>query len=217
MEEYGKAKKDWLKTFLQLPGGIPSHDTFHRVFAAWDAEELAKGFAAWVSSLARLTAGEAVAIDGKALSAGGSQDRKPWRIWLRPGPAPTIWCWGQGKADDKSNEITAIPKLLEALKLSGTVVTIDAMGWEKAIAEKIVDKKADHILAVKDNQGHLLEEIKDSFRMLPGDAAALVAEQCTTFRFAERISKRRIRPSSIRKIWPTVLSCRMLPARSCTT
>jgi len=170
MEDYGKAKLLWLKTFLKLPSGIPSHDTFNRVFAALDPEQLEKGFVAWVGSIAKLTAGEVVAIDGKALC--GTRE---------PGSKAIVhmvsaWAEGNGlvlaqrKVDEKSNEITAIPKLLDALELSGTVVTIDAMGCQKSIAEKIVAKKADYILAVKQNQGSLLDGIVDSFQMLPVDA-----------------------------------------------
>jgi len=172
MEEFGKAKKDWLKTFLQLPGGIPSHDTFNRVFAALDPEELEKGFVAWVSAIARLVAGEVVAIDGKTLCGTRQPGQKAVVHMVSAWASANNLVLGQRKVDDKSNEITAIPKLLGALALSGTVVTIDAMGCQKAIAEKIVDKEADYILAVKDNQGHLLEEVKDSFRMLAADAVA---------------------------------------------
>lgn len=172
IEDYARCKREWLKSFLRLPGGIPSHDTFNRVFSALDPEELEKGFVAWVSSIAKLTAGEVVAIDGKAL-----------RGTLEPGKKAIVhmvsaWANGNGlvlaqrKVDEKSNEITAIPKLLDALELSGTVVTIDAMGCQRGIAEKIAAKRADYILAVKKNQGHLLEEIKDSFQMLAADAVA---------------------------------------------
>ena len=149
IENYGKAKIDWLRTFLTLPSGIPSHDTFNRVFAALDPQELEKGLVSWVTSIARLTAGEVVAIDGKAM--------RGTRKAGNQGIVHLVSAWAntnnlvlaQRKVDDKSNEITAIPKLLAALELSGTVVTIDAMGWQTAIAEKIVDKKADYILAVK--------------------------------------------------------------------
>jgi predicted transposase YbfD/YdcC len=170
--DYGNAKLEWLKTFLTLPSGIPSHDTFNRVFAALDPEQLEKGFAAWVGSIAKLTAGSVVAIDGKSL-----------RGTREPGSKAIVhmvsaWAEGNGlvlaqrKVDEKSNEITAIPKLLEALELSGTVVTIDAMGCQRGIAEKIVAKQADYILAVKENQGSLLDGIRDSFQMLPADAVA---------------------------------------------
>ena len=172
MEDYGHAKREWLKSFLSLPSGIPSHDTFNRVFAALDPTELEKGFVAWVSSIARLTAGEVVAIDGKTLCGSRQPGQKAVVHMVSAWASANNLVLGQRKVDDKSNEITAIPKLLEALELSGTVVTIDAMGCQKAIAEKIVDKKADYVLAVKDNQGHLLEEVKDSFRMLGADAVA---------------------------------------------
>jgi predicted transposase YbfD/YdcC len=157
---------------LTLPSGIPSHDTFNRVFAALDPEQLEKGFVAWVSSIAKLTAGEVVAIDGNALCG----TRKPGTKAIVH--MVSAWAEGNGlvlaqrKVDEKSNEITAIRKLLEALELSGTVVTIDAMGCQRSIAAKIVAKQGDYILAVKDNQGTLMDGIKDSFRMLAADAVA---------------------------------------------
>jgi predicted transposase YbfD/YdcC len=169
MAEYGKAKQDWLKTFLRLPFGIPSHDTFNRVFAALAPEEMERGFADWVSSIARLTAGEVVAIDGKALCGtreGGKKIVHMVSAWAE-GNGLVL---GQRKVDEKSNEITAIPKLLNALELAGTVVTIDAMGCQREIASRIVEKKADYVLAVKENQGNLLTEVKDSFAMLGADA-----------------------------------------------
>jgi predicted transposase YbfD/YdcC len=172
IEEYGNCKRDWLGSFLTLPHGIPSHDTFNRVFAALDPEELEKGFVAWVSSIAKLTAGEVVAIDGKALCGTRQAGNKGIVHMVSAWAENNGLVLGQRKVDEKSNEITAIPKLLEALELSGTVVTIDAMGCQKAIAEKIVAKKADYILAVKENQGHLLEEMKDSFRMLASESVA---------------------------------------------
>lgn len=171
IENYGKAKHDWLRSFLTLPSGIPSHDTFNRVFAALDPQELEKGFVAWVTSIARLTAGEVVAIDGKAMR-GTRRAGKALVHMVSAWANSNNLVLGQRKVDDKSNEITAIPRLLQALELSGTVVTIDAMGCQKAIAEKIAAKKADYILAVKENQQRLLEDIKDSFHMLAADAVA---------------------------------------------
>jgi predicted transposase YbfD/YdcC len=170
--DYGEAKREWLKRFLTLPSGIPSHDTFNRVFAALDPQEMENGFVTWVSSIARLTAGEVVAIDGKALC-GSRESGKKTLVHM-----VSAWAEGNGlvlaqrKVDEKSNEITAIPKLLDALELAGTVVTIDAMGCQRSVAEKIMGKKADYILAVKENQGCLLEGIKDSFRQLVADAVA---------------------------------------------
>jgi predicted transposase YbfD/YdcC len=169
MSDYGKAKQEWLKTFLTLRSGIPSHDTFNRVFSALDPEEMERGFADWIGSIARLTAGEVVAIDGKALCGtreGGKKIVHMVSAWAE-GNGLVL---GQRRVDEKSNEITAIPKLLNALELAGTVVTIDAMGCQRDIASRIVEKKADYVLAVKENQGNLLAEVKDSFQMLPADA-----------------------------------------------
>ena len=170
MEEYGHAKLDWLKSFLTLSSGIPSHDTFNRVFAALDTEALEKGFVSWVSSIAKLTAGEVVAIDGKSLCGTRQPGQKAIVHMVSAWANTNNLVLAQRKVDEKSNEITAIPKLLEALQLSGAVVTIDAVGCQRAIAEQIVDKKADYILAVKENQPSLLADIKDSFQMLPADA-----------------------------------------------
>ncbi len=177
IEDYAHSKHAWFKSFLTLPSGIPSHDTFNRVFSALDPQELERGFVAWVSSIAKLTAGEVVAIDGKTLR-GASEpskkgaDKKAIVHMVSAWASSNCLVLGQRRVDEKSNEITAIPKLLDALELNGTVVTIDAMGCQRAIAEKIIEKKADYILAVKENQGHLLEEIKDSFQMLAADAVA---------------------------------------------
>jgi len=170
--DYGEDKLEWLKTFLQLPGGIPSHDTFNRVFAALDPEEMERGFAAWVSSIAKLTAGEVVAIDGKTLFGTRETGKKKLVHMVSAWASANNLVLGQRKVDEKSNEITAIPKLLEALELAGTVVTIDAMGCQREIARKIVEKNADFVLAVKDNQGQLAEQVRDSFLLLPSDALA---------------------------------------------
>jgi hypothetical protein len=177
IEDYAHSNHPWFKGILTLPSGIPSHDTFNRVFSALDPEELERGFVAWVSSIAKLMAGQVVSIDGKTLR-GASEpskkgpDKKAIVHMVSAWANTNSLVLGQRRVDEKSNEITAIPKLLDALELSGTVVTIDAMGSQRAIAEKIVAKKADYILAVKENQGHLLEEIKDSFQMLAADAVA---------------------------------------------
>jgi predicted transposase YbfD/YdcC len=170
IEDYADSKIEWFKSFLKLPGGIPSHDTFNRVFSALDPEELEKGFVAWVSSIAKLTAGEVVAIDGKALRGTCELGKKSIVHMVSAWADTNSLVLAQRRVDEKSNEITAIPKLLDVLELSGTVVTIDAMGCQKSIAEKITAKKADYILAVKKNQGQLHEEVEDSFRMLSSHA-----------------------------------------------
>ena len=170
--DYGRDKLELLKTFLQLPGGIPSHDTFNRVFSALDPEEMERGFAAWVSSITKLTAGEVVAIDGKTLCGTRETGKKQLVHLVSAWASANNLVLGQRKVDEKSNEITAIPKLLEALELAGTVVTIDAMGCQREIASRIIEKKADYVLAVKDNQGLLAEQVRDSFLLLPCEAVA---------------------------------------------
>ncbi len=170
--EYGEDKLEWLKTFLTLPGGIPSHDTFNRVFQALDPEEMERGFVAWVSSIARLTAGAVVAIDGKSLCGTREQGKKTLVHMVSAWAETNGLVLAQHKVDEKSNEITAIPKLLAALELAGAVVTIDAMGCQRQIASQIVAQQADYVLAVKENQPGLLADIKDSFQMLAADAVA---------------------------------------------
>jgi predicted transposase YbfD/YdcC len=172
IEDYGQAKREWLKTFLTLPSGIPSHDTFNRVFAALDPEEMEKGFVAWVSSIAKLTAGEVVSIDGKALCGTYAAGKKAIVHMVSAWANSNNLVLAQRKVEEKSNEITAIPKLLAALELSGTVVTIDAMGCQREIARQIIAKKADYVLAVKQNQGLLAEQVRDSFLLLPSAAVA---------------------------------------------
>src|ERR1019366_6575052 len=170
--DYGEDKLEWLKTFLTLPSGIPSHDTFNRVFAALDPEEMEKGFVAWVSSIANLTAGEVVSIDGKALCGTRESGKKTVVHMVSAWANANRLVLAQRRVEEKSNEITAIPKLLAVLELSGTVVTIDAMGCQREIASQIVEKKADYVLAVKQNQGLLAEQVRDSFLLLPCDAVA---------------------------------------------
>jgi predicted transposase YbfD/YdcC len=166
IESFAKSKIDWLRSFLKLPGGIPSHDTFNRVFSLLEPTELEKAFLQWTSSVSTLTNGEVISIDGKSIC--GSRDKGNKSI------VHMVSAWaginnivlGQIKVDDKSNEITAIPELLKLLVLKGCIVTIDAMGCQKNIASAIIDKEADYILALKGNQGNLLEQTEDSFRFL---------------------------------------------------
>jgi predicted transposase YbfD/YdcC len=164
VERYGHLKQDWLGTFLDLSNGIPSHDTFNRVFSAIDNHELESCFVNWIKDVATLTDGEVVSIDGKSLR--GSKQRGSKSIvhmvsaWANTNGVSLA----QRKVDEKSNEITAIPKLLEVLALQGCIVTIDAIGCQTEIADKIVEKQADYILAVKGNQGSLEEELKDTIR-----------------------------------------------------
>jgi predicted transposase YbfD/YdcC len=172
IEQYGQAKQAWLKAFLALPNGIPSHDTFNRVFSALDPEQLEACFLAWVREVAQLSQGEVVSIDGKAIRGSRQAGNKAIVHMVSAWANTNHLVLAQRRVDDKSNEITAIPKLLQVLELSGTVVTIDAIGCQRSIAQQIIARKADYILAVKENQKHLLEDVRDSFRMLAADAVA---------------------------------------------
>ena len=172
IEQYGQAKQAWLKTFLALPNGIPSHDTFNRVFSALDPEQLEACFLAWVREVAQLSQGEVVSIDGKAIRGSRQAGNKAIVHMVSAWANTNHLVLAQRRVADKSNEITAIPKLLQVLELSGTVVTIDAIGCQRSIAQQIIARKADYILAVKENQKHLLADVQDSFRMLAADAVA---------------------------------------------
>ncbi len=164
IEAYGRSKVDWLKSFLALPNGIPSHDTISRLFAMLDPAALQSCFVSWIESIAELSAGEVVAIDGKSA-------RRSYDTGKQQGMIHMVSAWatqnrlvlGQVKVDSKSNEITAIPKLLEVLDLSGCIVTIDAMGTQSAIAEQIIEQGADYILSLKGNQGNLHQDVEQLF------------------------------------------------------
>jgi predicted transposase YbfD/YdcC len=164
IEAYGKQKKEWLRCYLKLPNGIPSHDTFNRVFAAIDPLEFETSFLRWIKAVAELTHGEVVSIDGKTIRGSKKTGAKSAIHMVSAWANANQLALGQVKVDDKSNEITAIPKLLEVLALKGCIVTIDAMGCQTAIVDKIVNKQADYVIAVKGNQGLLEEGIKDTVR-----------------------------------------------------
>jgi predicted transposase YbfD/YdcC len=163
-ELFGNCKLDWFKSFLELPHGIPSPDTFRRVFARLDPQQFQTAFLDWVRSITRLTEGQVVAIDGKPLRR--SHDRASGKSAVQ-----IVSAWaeenrlvlGQAKVDEKSNEITAIPELLRLLAISGCSVTTDAMGCQTEITAAIIQKQADDVLAVKGNQNHLLEDVVGYF------------------------------------------------------
>jgi predicted transposase YbfD/YdcC len=162
--QFGRCKRKWLSTFLELPGGIPSHDTFGRVFALLDPGAFERCFLAWMSALVELAGGRLVAVDGKSVR------RSFAHAWDKSGMAHLVSAlvsqgdnrvvFGQVAVEGKSNEITAIPKLLELMDLKGAVVTIDSMGCQREIAGKIVDGGGDYLLQVKDNQPLLLEKVQ---------------------------------------------------------
>jgi len=166
IELFGQAKEEWLKTILELPNGIPSHDTFGRVFRALDPEQFEQGFLNWVMSIQEVTEGEVIAIDGKKLRRSHDGLLGKDAIWMVDAWASENQITlGQLKVDEKSNEITAIPKLLDLLMIKGCIVTIDAMGCQTKIAEKIVEAGADYVLAVKENQGILHRDIEWLFEV----------------------------------------------------
>lgn len=166
IELYGNLKKDWLKQFLDLRHGIPSHDTFGRVFRLLKAEAFQECFLAWVKAISEVTRGQVIAIDGKELRR--SMDE---RLGRRAIHMVSAWAsenrlvLAQQKVNEKSNEITAIPALLEMLEIAGCIVTIDAMGCQTSIAQQITEQQGDYVLAVKENQEHLFADIDYSCQL----------------------------------------------------
>lgn len=161
IEVFGKNRKDWLKQFLKLPNGIPSHDTFERVFDRLDPAAFGRCFRDWMNALCEELSLKHIAIDGKTLRSSGRGKLKALHLVSAWATANQL-SMGQVAVDDKSNEITAIPELLELLCVKGALVTIDAMGCQKDIAAKIVERGGDYILTVKDNQPTLLADIQES-------------------------------------------------------
>src|SRR5258706_11662819 len=159
MRRFALAKWDWLKGFLELPAGVPSHDTFNRLFQALDPKRFLEVFAAWTQGLRRSISEEIVAVDGKALRRAKGRGQSACAVvsaWARDNGLAL----GQVKVADQSNEITAIPELLRALELSGCIVTIDALGCQRNIAREILEADAQYVLALKGNQGTACAEIQ---------------------------------------------------------
>lgn len=193
IEAYGRAKETFLRQFLDLPHGIPSHDTFGRVFARLDPSAFQAAFLAWVDTIRAKLPGDVVAIDGKT-------DRRTHDRAIDLSPLHIVSAWscanrlvlGQVRVDEKSNEITAIPLLLQLLDLTDCIVTIDAMGCQVAIAEQIVDQEADYLLACKANQPQLSMDVEQLFTTIlqhPPDPTTL--DYCTIT--SERHGRRELR------------------------
>lgn len=164
LELYGKCKYKWLKKFLELPNGIPSHDTFGRVFSLLNPEQLQQCFLNWIESISLITFGEIVAIDGKTLR--GSYDKskdKPAIHMVSAWGTHNGLVLGQRRVEDKSNEITAIPELLRVLSLKGAIVTIDAIGCQKKIIKQIIDQDGEYVIALKKNQNGLYDRVEKLF------------------------------------------------------
>ena len=167
IEQYGQEKYDWLKTFLALPNGIPSHDTIGRVLARLDPKQFQACFLHWIGDICQLSCGEVVPIDGKTV-------RHSYDTELGQSAIHMVSAWaatnrlvlGQVKVSAKSNEITAIPELLDVLDIADCIVTIDALGCQKDIAAQIIEKDADYVLALKGNQEHLYDDVKRLFDTL---------------------------------------------------
>jgi len=185
MEEFGKAKREWLSKFLDLSNGIPSHDTFNAVFARLDPVVFEQCLLSWIQALEEVTDGQIMSVDGKTLR--GSYDRSDNKAAIH---MVTVWATtnhlalGSRVVDQKSNEITAIPKLLELIDVSGALVTIDAIGCQKEIAQKIREEGADYVLAVKKNQPKLYEAVSSVFSEVLSSEVSL--ERCRTYRTVER-------------------------------
>ena len=198
IENFGNRKRHWLETFLELPNGIPSHDTFGRVFSMIKAEQFQLAFYGWVWAVNDIIQGQIVNIDGKCLR--GSDDQK---LGKRAIYMVSAWAeaneivLGQRKVNEKSNEITAIPELLKLLAVSGCIVTIDAMGTQTNIAKTIREAKADYVLSVKENQGHLFEDISVLFAV----------DQANDFKYAAFEYKKTVNKGhgriEIRECWST--------------
>lgn len=164
MESFGVARHKWLGRILELPNGIASHDTFARVFARLNPEQFQQSFLKWVRTLVQLSDGQVIAVDGKTLRQSYNPAESKAAIHM-----VSAWATanrlvlGQCKVEEKSNEITAIPQLLRMLEISGCIVTIDAMGTQKAIAKLIVEREGEYVLALKGNQGNLFEDVHQVF------------------------------------------------------
>lgn len=164
MVEFGEQRLEWLKTKLELPNGIPSHDTFNRVLQMIDSEQFSKVLGKDGGHLIDHIEGKLISFDGKKLKGFSPKSRGNKGLYiLSAWVGENRLCIGQQKVGEKSNEITAIPKLLKDLEIKGSTISIDAIGCQKEIAHQIIKKEADYLLAVKGNQGDLLEEVSEAF------------------------------------------------------
>ncbi len=166
IEDFGLVREDWLRTFLVLPNGIPSHDTINRVFAHMDPVKFEACFRNWVESILESNPGGLISIDGKTIRGAKNHGIKSPIHMVSAWVSDSNIVLGQVRVNDKSNEITAIPELLKGLFIKGSLISIDAMGCQEDIAQCIVKGKGDYLLAVKNNQQSLFENIEDSFRFL---------------------------------------------------
>jgi len=209
VELFGISKRKWLEKFLELPNGIPSHDTFGRVFALLDPQQLARVLRQFVQTVTGSLEGEAVAIDGKTLAGSGESTTAKEALHL-----VSAWATqhgvvlGQVATADHSNEITAIPRLLQLLDVRGATVTIDAMGCQKEIARQVRDQGADYVLAVKGNQKNLEKAVQ--FQLGRGHSklarSKLKTREKNHGRMDQRTYTAMAAPSSVTRHWPDAQS-----------
>lgn len=159
MEEFGQVRQDWLRTFLRLRNGAPTHDTYNRVFQALDPERFGDCLSRWTQSVRQVLGGEVVALDGKTVRRALNQGENA-RVIVSAWATESGLLLGQRKVRDKSNEITAVPELLRVLELAGCIVTADALHCQKNIAKEIIEADAHYVLALKGNQGTAFSEVK---------------------------------------------------------
>ncbi len=196
MEAFGEAKEEWLRKYLELPYGIPSHDTFRRVFSILDPRAFGECFTRWSQALHDATGGEVIALDGKTIrhsfdTASGQPALHMVSAWA----SENGLALGQVKVDEKSNEITAVPKLLEMIDVKGRIITTDAMGCQKDIARRIVEKKGDYVFCLKGNQESLHNDVKFFF-----DEAKAANFKDVEYRYFETVEKDHGR-IEIRRCW----------------
>ena len=166
IEDFGIVREAWLKTFLELPNGIPSHDTFNRVFSKMNPLKFEECFRNWVNDILGKHKGQLISIDGKTICGAKFNGNKSLIHMVSAWACDSNIVLGQIKVDEKSNEITAIPELLKSFLIKDCIISIDAMGCQEEIAKTIIGENAEYILAVKNNQPTLYENIEDSFRFL---------------------------------------------------
>jgi predicted transposase YbfD/YdcC len=194
MEEFAEVRLSWLKSFLRLRNGAPSHDTFNRVFQALDARQLADCLSRWTQSVRTILGGEVVALDGKSVRRALNRGEE-FRVIVSAWATESGLLLGQRKVRDKSNEITAVPELLRALELAGCIVTADAMHCQKNVAKEIIEADADYVLALKGNQGTAFGEVKSFL----DDAVSRVDKSLV---FVETVEKGHGR-LEVRRYWQT--------------
>jgi len=206
IEDFGRAKLDWLQKYLAFSNGIPKHDTIARVLSRLNPEVIQRCFVSWVQDIAQQTKGDVIAIDGKSA-------RRSFTTKERDNPLHMVSAWscgngivlGQQKVDTKSNEITAIPRLLDLLDVKGCTVTLDAMGTQHKIAKQIVDKGADYVMALKGNQGQLNEDVQAWFHKAWRDNYQDIAHSIHEYTDAGhgRVEVRKCTQVEIKQSWLT--------------